>query len=532
MIDTVSETARTISADPARAAQYRQAGWWPGEALADSFSRHVHADPDAISIADEHGIELSRRQLWDSAASAAKTLHDAGIAEGAIVIIYLPNTIQWQVWFLACLQVGAVPATLPISTDRLTLAHVFETTGAHGIVTCEQSRNASTGQWARSIAEETPRPAAAIVVGDTDATCDTYPGDADRRLAPAGIEHIMFTSSSTGMPKAVMHTADTLAAGNVTFAQRYQLTASTPIFMPSPLGHSVGAWHGARLALFLGAKLVLQDRWQPERGLELIDEHACVFTAAATPFLKDIVDANWPAGRPKMPTMTTFLCGGAPVPPVLLEQAEQQAPAALVSVLWGMTEGTGTTCLPNGERSKLTTSAGKPVPGLELTILDADASGSGELAMRGPQVCVGYLGQEELFNSLITDDGFFRTGDLAWLDEDGYLHLSGRLKDMIIRGGVNISPVPIEDAIAAHPSVKRVAVIGGYDDRLGERITAIIVPAGEAPSLDDLNFWLSDRGLDRRKLPEVLHVVDDMPVTAAGKIRKADLQNDFGTRND
>lgn len=527
----MKETARTVRADSRRTARYRDAGWWPQEQLAQIYNRHVAEDPDRISIADEHGRQLSRRQLWDKADAAAATLRGAQISSGDIVIIYLPNVLEWQVWFLGCLQLGAVPATLPISTDRLSLAHVFEMTGASGIVTCQESRSAPTGQWARTIAADSPRSTVAVVLTDHEATGEAFEGDEPRKQAPDRVEHIMFTSSSTGLPKAVLHTADTLNAGNITFAQRYQLSEATPIFMPSPLGHSVGAWHGARLSLFLGAKLVLQDRWDPSQGLALIDQHACVFTAAATPFLKDIVDAPWPAERTKMPSMTTFLCGGAPVPPVLLEQAEAQAPNTLVSVLWGMTEGTGTTCPPDGDRAKLTTSAGKPVAGLELKILKPDQSGIGELAMRGPQVCVGYLGQEELFESLITDDGYFRTGDLAWLDDAGYLHLSGRLKDMIIRGGVNISPVPIEDAIAAHPDVKRIAVIGGPDERLGELIAAVIVPVNHAPTLEELNTWLLDQGLDRRKLPEVLHVVEEMPVTAAGKIRKADLQHTFGAQH-
>jgi cyclohexanecarboxylate-CoA ligase len=343
-------------------------------------------------------------------------------------------------------------------------------------------------------------------------------------VVPRGVDHLMFTSSTTGMPKAVMHTADTLASVNKAFVQRFALGEDTPIFMPSPLGHSVGAWHGARLSLFTGATLVLQDEWDPIRALQLVDAHRCAFTAAATPFLKDIVDAEWPTEKPKLASMATFLCGGAPVPPSLLEQARQQVPRTFVSVLWGMTEGAGTTCTPDSTYEQLTATAGRPLPDLELTILDADGTGVGELAMRGPQVFVGYLGQEELYQNLLTEDGFFRTGDLARIGDDGYVRLTGRLKDLIIRGGVNISPVPIENAIASHPSVRRVAVIGRRDDRLGERICAVIVPAGPPPTLQELNAWLIEHGLPSRKLPESLVVVDDMPVTAAGKIRKVDLR--------
>lgn len=514
-----------------RVERYRRAGWWRGESLVDTFARHVSSAPSMPAVVDDRGVALTRRELWDRAGEQSGVLESAGVSAGDVVLVSLANSAQWQVWFLACLRLRAVPATIPVSTDRVTLAHVLNLVCARAVVAEASVRRYATGDWARSLAADSDGAAAAIVVNSDGTAQVTTPGGSTKRTpAPPEVEHIMFTSSSTGMPKAVMHTADTLGAGNITFAQRYDLSERTPLFMPSPLGHSVGSWHGGRLSLFLGAELVLQEHWDPARGLDLIDAHECAFTAAATPFLKDLVDVDRP--QPKMTSLKTFLCGGAPVPPVLLEQAAHQAPDTLVSVLWGMTEGAGTTCLPVGPRGKITSTAGLPVPGLELAVLDPDRSGSGELAIRGPQVFVGYLGQEELYRTVVTEDGFFRTGDLASIDAEGYLHLTGRLKDMIIRGGVNISPVPIEDAVAAHPAVRRVAVIGEPDERMGERICVVIVPSGDAPTLEELNDWLTARGVPTRKLPEVLRVVEDMPVTAAGKIRKVDLRRQVGGTHD
>jgi acyl-CoA synthetase (AMP-forming)/AMP-acid ligase II len=514
-----------------RAEAYRAAGWWTGERLADRFAAHVDAGPDRLALVDDRGVELSRRGLWREAEAFADELRREGVVGGDVVLIYLSNTAAWQVCFLAVLQLGAVPATLPLTTDAATLSYIHDLTGARVIVAPRVSRQRPTADWARAAAAATGRQALLVVLEpDGSFSFTDLPGVAGPPVVPAGVHHLMFTSSTTGMPKAVMHTDDTLAAANKAFAERFDLTEDTTIFMPSPLGHSVGAWHGARLSLYLGSPLVLQETWDPVRGLELVDLHQCGFTSAATPFLKDMVDAPWPEGRTKLASLRSFLCGGAPVPPSLLEQATEQAPNTFVTVLWGMTEGTGTTCVPGDSTDRLTRSAGKPVPELELTILEPGPNGAGELAMRGPQVFVGYLGQEEMYDSLVTDEGYFRTGDLATLDEDGYLHLTGRLKDLIIRGGVNISPVPIENAIAAHPMVRRVAVIGQSDERLGERICAVIVPAGTAPTLAELNDWLRDQGMSVRKLPEALVVVDDMPVTAAGKIRKVDLRRDLEER--
>lgn len=507
-----------------RAEAYRRHGWWTGEPLADRFQRLVTAGPERRAVVDERGADLTRAQLWDRAGSLARSLASYGVRQGDSVLIYLPNTAHWQVVFLACLRLRAVPATLPVTSDAATLADVYARIGARAIVAPHTHRRRPTGEWALAAADAAVRRGTVLVLDDGAERWTQVAGPSSEPIVPAGVEHLMFTSSTTGMPKAVMHTADSLAAANAAFSERFGLSEDTPIYMPSPLGHSVGAWHGARLSLFLGAPLVLQDAWDPVRGLELVDEHACAFTSAATPFLKDLIDAEWPAGKPKLATVRTFLCGGAPVPPSLLEQALEQAPHTFVTVLWGMTEGTGTTCLPESTREQLTNTAGTPVPDLELTILEPNADGVGELAMRGPELFVGYLGQEELYRGLLTDDGFFRTGDLAMIGDDGYLRLTGRLKDLIIRGGVNISPVPIEDAIAAHPAVKRVAVIGQPDERLGERICAVIVSSGTPPTLEQLNAWLTERGLSPRKLPEALVVVDDVPVTAAGKIRKVDLR--------
>jgi len=504
--------------------RYREQGWWTGEKLADRFDSLVHAAPHRRAIVDERGNALTRQELWDSAGRLAEQLAQGGVRAHDVVVIYLPNSLAWQVAFLAVLRTSAVPATIPVTTDASTLAHTCQLIGARAVVTVETVRKKPTGQWAIDALTRTGR--ASAVFTHTERGFDLTPvtGQDFEPLVPDGVDHLMFTSSTTGMPKAVMHTSDTLQAANVAFAERFAVDEATPIFMPSPLGHSVGAWHGARLSLFVGATLVVQDEWNPARALELIAEYGCQFTAAATPFLKDIIDVPWSSDEPKLSSLRSFLCGGAPVPPSLLEAAAAQAPQTFVTVLWGMTEGTGTTCVPESTADQLTNTAGKPTPNIQLRIVEPDDSGAGELVMRGAAVFVGYLGQEDLYQDLLTDDGWFRTGDLARIDDDGYLRLTGRLKDLIIRGGVNISPVPIEDVIAAHPAVRRVAVIGEPDERLGERIRAVIVPNGTPPTLSELVAWLRERGLSERKLPESLVVIEEMPVTAAGKIRKADLR--------
>jgi acyl-CoA synthetase (AMP-forming)/AMP-acid ligase II len=505
----------------ARAAEYRRRGWWPGESLAARYAQIVKANPDAPAIADAHGRTLSHRELWDAAGEWAEDFARHGAGAGDVVAIILPNQIEWQVAFLAALRVGAVAASLPATTDADTLADAFATSAPRIIVAAEEHRGHPAAEAARDAAATSGCDAGvlALVAGGARRWYDAPQGERLEQRVPDTIDHIMFTSSTTGRPKAVMHTADTLAALNIGFTERYGLGPDTPIFMPSPLGHSVGAIHGARLALFTGAPLVVQDRWDPEEALRLSAAHRCAFTAAATPFLTDLVDADPPAGAPKLANMRTFLCGGAPVPPALLDRTRHEFPETFVTVLWGMTEGGVTSCPPDDPPERVASTAGAPLPGLELRIVE-----EGELAMRGPGVFVGYLGQDELYQSLLTPDGFFRTGDLAEVDGEGYLLLRGRLKDLIVRGGVNISPARLEDCLAGHPAVREIAVIGTPDDRLGERICAVIVADHVAPALDELVAWAREHGVPQRQWPERLEVVESMPRTPAGKIRKPDLR--------
>lgn len=531
-----------------REQEYRRQGWWSGERLQDCYANIVTERGEDLAVVDNRGSRMTHNELWAASGTLAEKLMQQGVCRGEVVIIFLPNLVEWQVALLGILRLGGIPANLPTRIDADNLRYVTELTGSRVIITTERHGSTSTGKIARSAAEFCKHRLDVLLV---DENAQNWVESTDKPLPSApnvsGLDHIMFTSSTTGRPKAVMHSADTLAALNYTFTERFSLGPHDSIFMASPLGHSVGTIHGARLSLFNGAPLVLQDVWNPQEALTMIAENDCVFTAAATPFLKDLIEADWKEDEPKLSPMRWFLCGGAQVPSSLMEKVKEQFPNTFVTLLWGMTEGGLTTAMHDTPVEKTLTTAGVGLPGLEMQILkpateipaapgdkvaDEILSGGeiGELAIRGPGVFIGYYGQEDLYKSLLTEAGFFRTGDLAVLDDEGYLLITGRIKDLIIRGGVNISPVPIEDALAGHPDVSAAAVIGFPDERMGELLCAVIIPTERSavevkiPRLENLNAFLLDKGLPKYHCPELLRIVEKFPTTPAGKIRKAVLR--------
>ncbi|BCI53015.1 cyclohexanecarboxylate-CoA ligase [Mycolicibacterium litorale] len=505
-----------------------------GSALA-AFERAHAIDPHRTAVLDDRGNSLTRAELAALSAEVATELQGRGLGAGDVVILCMPNWTEWLVVYLAVLRLRMIPATLPVTTDAKSIAYVANLVGAKAIALPVTHRGRDFRSESSTVAREFGHTLHVLLLDGDHArrSWRSFDGPAVTAPAyPADMAHILFSSSTTGKSKAIAHSEASLSAYNFGVIDRYQVTDSRPIFMPSPLGHSTGLWHGARMSLLTGATLVLQDRWKPRRALELIDSHGCGITVAATPFLKDLVDCEWDGPAPKLNTMRAFLCGGAPVPPELIERARRQMPHTFISSIWAMSEGGATSSVPGDAAELVSHTCGRVLPGVVLETIAPDGSVNprgteGELVMRTPSLFIGYLGQDDLYRESFTADGFFRTGDLGVVDDAGYLRLTGRLKDLIIRGGINISPVEIEYALSDHDQVAKVAVVGRPDSRLGERICAVIQPRDTPPTFEELVAWLERRGVPRRLWPESVHIVAEMPQTPAGKIRKAELKQEL-----
>jgi cyclohexanecarboxylate-CoA ligase len=350
-------------------------------------------------------------------------------------------------------------------------------------------------------------------------------------LDPNTLTEIAFTSGTTGEPKGVMHTANTILSTLINLAIDQGLNAGTVILMASTFGHQTGFAFGGQLPVLLGGTVVLMERWEAKEGVALIDREKVTWMMGATPFLQDVTEAV-EAGAGHCRSLEIFLCSGAPVPRPLLARANEVLRARVVSG-WGMTEvGLATLTRIDDPPEKILHSDGRPLPGMAIRIVDAadrplPADMEGELQCRGPSVFAGYWRRPELTAaSFASGDaaakaGWLRTGDRARCDAEGYIRITGRSKDIIVRGGENIPVVEVEDLLHKHPAVLQAAIVAVPDPRFQERACAVIVARdGAAFDIGQMRSFLESARLARQYFPEHLVALDALPMTPSGKVQK------------
>ncbi len=303
--------------------------------------------------------------------------------------------------------------------------------------------------------------------------------------------------------------------------------------MASPLAHQTGFLYGVMMPVYLGTTVVLQDIWDAEYVARVIAAEKPAFTMAATPFLADLIKIA-PQHEGELDSLRIFVSAGAPIPSALVEQAGKTLKAKIVSA-WGMTEnGAVTMTCPEDPAERASQSDGKALPWMDVKVADFQgnalpAGEEGNLLVRGASLFVGYLKRPELYG--VDDDGWFGTGDLARMDPDGYIRITGRTKDVVIRGGENIPVVEVENLLYKYPGIADVALVGCPDDRLGERLCAYITLDDSVPdvSLEKIKEHLVKHQLSKNYLPEYLEVIEAMPRTPSGKIQKFKLREQAKT---
>ena len=535
--------------------------WLITDRLFETADRH----PEREMIIDPRFGRLTYGEVADQVERLAWALRERGFGAGDIVVLQLPNWTPFIIFHLALSLLGAVTVNIPVVFREREVGGILALTEAKGIVVPDEYRGVDFPAMVESLTGGCPQLAFTLMVeGDPASGPRSAPRgggpervlytelmsmppispDARRELQSAkpGLDDMTalgFTSGTTGGLKGAIHDSRILSAINTGFIKRHGLNENDRLMGSSPFGHAVGFTHVVRMTVSIGASVVLLEYWNPRRALELIQGEGCTFIAGATPFLMDLVyHPDLPAFE-NLPTLRLFLCGGASAPERLLRDAGANLPHTFVSASWGMTECGGvTTCPPDCDPAKRFDTDGLPCDGMELKVVDADgvtlpAGAEGELMVRGPMVAKGYYRQPELTKELFLADGFFRTGDQARMDADGYVKITGRIKDLIIRGGVNISPVDIETVLFAHPKISNAAVVGMPDPRLGERVCAFVIPTSGA-DLDraEIADWVARSGLAKQKWPERIELVDAFPMTPSGKVQKFKLRESLSSAGD
>ena len=370
---------------------------------------------------------------------------------------------------------------------------------------------------------EGPDDYAALVAGGRDLRFDRPNVD------PLGVKMVLYTSGTTGKPKGVLHSHVTLQHIVQQSAQHWGVRPGEATLIPSPVTHVSGFANGLEMPLICGTRSVLMASWDAQAAMALIEQHRLVGTVAATPFLVELAAAAR-ASRRRLPSLRFFACGGAAVPAEVIPAADAAFDNMHAFRVFGSSEVPLVTFGWPHDRHLAATTDGAVI-GYTVRVVDDDgndlaAGAEGEIWARGPAMMLGYADAAQTAEA-ITADGYFRTGDLGVLTADGALTITGRKKDLIIRGGENISAREIEDVLQRHPAVRETAVVSMPHARLGEGICAYVVADGGAPDARLLAEHVAASGLARQKIPERFEFVADLPRTASGKVRKDRLREDI-----
>lgn len=500
----------------------------PGVTLADCLDRAAAARGDATALI-EGSFSATYDGLAVAAARVAAGLRDLGVGPGDRVVTQLPNwwesvVASWGVFLAGAVLVPVVP----IYRTR-EMRFIIDQVRPRAVIAPAWFRDYPHAAELRTVIDGLGLDAAVVsargeIPGaeSLDALLARSPGQPDATARPDDIAVILYTSGTTAAPKGVLHSHQTLLAEARDVAAWCRLDGDDRVFMASPLSHITGLSYGIVLPADLGAAVVLQDRWEPQGATDLIEENGCSFTVSATPFLRGLAGAY--AGRGPS-RLRVFVCGGADIPAELVRRASAIMGTRVVRT-YGSTElPTSSMADPLGDLDAASTAEGRPMGRNEMVVRDC---GDGpELLVRGPELFLGYL-DPELNQAAFTGDGYFRTGDQAQIDPDGTVRITGRIKDIVNRGGEKFSVAEVEALLLDCPSVRDVAVVSYPDPVLVERACAYVVPApGRAPTLAELRQHLLAAGLAVQKAPERLVLVADLPRTASGKIQRFILREEL-----
>jgi acyl-CoA synthetase (AMP-forming)/AMP-acid ligase II len=512
---------------------------WPTFSMEDVVRQHAHRDGDKVAVIDaRNDTSVTYAELDRMADELAAGLSRAGLKAGGTLAVQLPNWWEFVALYLAAERLRAVFCPLSPAYRESEVAYMLARSEAAVVVYQDSYRGFDYTDMVERVRATCPQKIAAFVVASD-------PGAGRRQSFPSfddlrepGIEipaapfdrhspaFILFTSGSEAAPKAVVHTHATANYSLTACTDLWGVEESDVVLVAAPISHGAGFNWCLRIALYAGASQVLVDRWDPSSAAELIAKRGCSFTYAPTRFLQDLLGVA--PDHPDL-TMKTFASGGSPIPRHFVALAKELMDCQVLAT-YGQTECFVATSTRLGDSmEKISSSDGCAVPGAQVRIVDESSTevprgDEGICVTRGPHVGAGYLDETGVTRPF-ADDGWLWTGDVCIMDDEGYIRVVGRQKEVVIRNGLNISPAEIETHLLKYPGVVQAAVVGYPDDDVGERICAAVVMEGGAHvSVADFASLLEREGIAKYKFPEIVVEVDELPHSTIGKLQRREVR--------
>lgn len=516
-------------------ARHVASGAWTGTTLAGLGRDRARDRPDVVAVHDDNGARTTFGEIHHRATGLAAALAARGFRPGEVISFQLPNWHEAMIVNLAANMLGlVVNPIVPIYRDS-EVEFILRDARSRAIFITPLFRGFDYVAMIERLRPRLDRLDLVVLVrgGAADGpTLDALIAEGADLPAlgftpdPNAVKLLLYTSGTTGRPKGVLHSSNTLGAEIRAIQDAWAIRPDDVMLMPSPVTHITGYLNALELPFAAGIPVALMETWDADRAVEIALALGTTLTIGATPFLVELAHA---AERRSvaLASMRLFACGGAPVPPEAIERAARSLPRCACFRVFGMSEApTVSVGLLPGDDPRLGATTDGRIWNHEVRICDP-ATGEplpdgaiGEICTRGPEVMIGYTDPAET-RAAFDDAGYFRTGDLGFVSEDGFLSVSGRKKDLIIRGGENLSPREIEDVLHRHPAILEAAVVAMPHARLGETPMAyVVVRRDHQLTFETMIAFLDEHRLARQKHPEKLVVLDEMPRTTSGKIMK------------
>lgn len=528
--------------DEGRAARWVAGGQWLNRTLADAVREAAQTEPGRVTQLCG-GREVTAGEVWDKARRLASALWQHGFRAGDVVAFQTPNWHEAAfIDVAACLLGLVVCPIVTIYRDR-EVEQILSDSRTKGIFIAENFRGFDFAAMLARLQPALPALRHVWTVRGTPGTgCDLQdliatapPLPALPPVSPDAVKLVLYTSGTTGRPKAVLHSHNSLIRATLMCARHWGIAPGDTTLMPSPVTHVTGFSHALEMPFYGGTRCVLMEKWDAAAAAAIIEREQVSFTIGATPFLQELMDVAESQGL-ALPSLRLFPCGGAAVAPEIIYRVARVLPNCRAFRVYGSSEAPMITlgfCAPGQERLAAETDG--EIVDYEVRVVDVEGhtletGQEGEICARGPSLFLGYADPEhsaEAFDA----QGFFRTGDVGYVTADHAVVFTGRIKDLINRGGEKISAKEVEDLLHQHPAVMNAAVVAMPHARLGETVCAyVIAKPGASVTAADITALLDAAGVAKQKYPERLFFVDDFPKTASGKVKKDLLRADVRER--